>query len=322
MKGVSQSAPTFPCIAGLVGVALTMAAPFLVPNQFILQILCFAFIYAILAASWDLLLGFAGLVSFGHAGFFGFGAYAAALTTYHFQLSPWFGLPIGAVAGAALGVVIGVPTLRLRAVYLALATLACSESLRIVATNWYSLTRGSLGFNLHPTLFRLSGDAAISYYVILLIAVISVGAIWWIATRTKLGLTFQAIRDDELRAAALGINVVVHKIGAFVLSGLFAGLAGAIYAHYLGVVSPSELGPTITILVVAMATIGGIGTIVGPAVAAIVLYVGSEFLRMIGATSGQVAIGVLLIVFVVLFPDGMAGRLAKMTNRLKAKSAK
>jgi branched-chain amino acid transport system permease protein len=322
MKALCIPLPRAVCILVAGGLGLAVAAPVVVPNQFFLQILCFALIYAILAASWDLLLGFAGLVSFGHAGFFGLGGYAAALATYHLHLSPWLGLPIGAVSGAVLGVLIGTPTLRLRSVYLALATLACSESLRIVATNWYGLTRGSLGFNLHPTLFRLSGEAAASYYVVLIISVLSVGVIWWIATRTRLGLTFQAIRDDELRAAALGINIVVHKVGAFVISGLFAGLAGALYAHYLGVISPSELGPTITILVVAMATIGGIGTIIGPALAAIVLYVGSELLRMIGATSGQMAIGALLIVCVVLFPNGIAGWVVNMKNRLKAKSPK
>jgi branched-chain amino acid transport system permease protein len=294
--------------------AVALAAPLVAPNEFVLSILSFALIYAMLAASWDLLIGFAGLVSFGHAGFFGLGGYAAALATYHFGLSPWAGLAIGAVAGGVLGVIIGVPTLKLRAVYLALATLAFAESLRIIATNWHGLTRGSLGFNLHPTFFRLSGEAASSYYVVLSVAALSIGAIYAIARHTSLGSTFQAVRDDELRAQALGIDVVRHKVIAFALSGFFAGMAGALYAHYVGLVSPTDLGPTVTMLVVAMATIGGIGTIIGPAFAAVVTYVASELLRMIGATYGQVAIGALLIFFVIVFPDGMAGRLARFRS--------
>lgn len=300
-------------------VVLMIAMPYLSPNEFVLNILGFALIYALMAASWDLLIGFAGLVSFGHTGFYGLGGYAAALATYHFGLSPWLGLPIGAIAGGLLGVAIGVPTLKLRAVYLALATLAFAESLRIIATNWHSLTRGSLGFNLHPTFFRLSGEAANSYYVVLGVAGCAIALIYYIARHTQLGATFQAVRDDELRAQALGIDVVRHKIIAFALSGFFAGLAGALYAHYVGLVSPTELGPTVTMLVVAMATIGGIGTIIGPALSALVLYVASELLRMIGATYGQVAIGALLIFFVVLFPDGIAGWVARLRNLSQGK---
>ncbi|WP_210483528.1 branched-chain amino acid ABC transporter permease [Microvirga antarctica] len=298
-------------IAVAVLAIIALAVPRLAPNEFILSILGFAMIYAMLAASWDLLIGFAGLVSFGHAGFFGLGGYAAALATYHFGLSPWLGLPIGGLAGGVFGILIGIPTLRLRAVYLALATLAFAESLRIIATNWHDLTRGSLGFNLHPTFFRLSGEAANSYYVVLLVSSLSIAVIYYIARHTSLGMTFQAVRDDELRARSLGIDVVRHKIAAFALSGFFAGVAGALYAHYLGLISPSELGPATTMLVVAMSTIGGIGTIIGPALAAIVLYLASELLRMIGSTYGQVAIGALLIFFVILFPEGVAGWLSR-----------
>ncbi len=115
-----------------------------------------------------------------------------------------------------------------------------------------------------------------------------------------------------MRACALGIDTVFYKVLAFAISGFFAGLAGALYTHYVGLISPSELGPTVTILVVAMATIGGIGTILGPAFAALLIYLASELLRMIGATYGQVAIGALLIFFVIFFPQGIAGWLSRI----------
>lgn len=309
-------------VIALVLAALALTVPLYAPNEFILTVLSFALIYALLAASWDLLIGFAGLVSFGHAGFYGLGGYAAAIVTAHFGLPAWMGLPIGAVAGGILGILIGLPTLKLRSVYLALATLAFAESLRIIATNWHSLTRGSLGFNLQPTFFRLSGEAAEGYYVVLAVTSVAIAAIYVIARHTELGATFQAVRDDETRAQALGIDVVRTKITAFSLSGFFAGLAGAVYAHTVGLISPTELGPTVTMLVVAMSTIGGIGTILGPSFAALVLYLVSELLRMIGATYGQVAIGALLIFFVVLFPEGIAGWLARMRARWLSKRLK
>ena len=291
--------------------AVMLVIPLVAPNDFVIHTLCIAMIYAVLAASWDLLFGFGGLISFGHAGFFGLGAYAAALVTHKLGLSPWFGPFIGAGAAALLGLIIGLPTLRLRAVFLALATLAFAESLRVVATNWHDVTRGTLGFSAHRTFFRLSGEVHYSYYMLLAVSLALIAAIWWIACRTEFGLNLRAIRSDEIRAEALGISVVRKKIQAFMLGGLFAGAAGGLYAHYVGLVSPSELGPTTTMLVIAMATIGGTGTILGPAAAALVIYVAAELLRLAGTVYAQVAIGVLLIGFVLFLPDGIAGWLKR-----------
>ncbi|HZQ14867.1 MAG TPA: branched-chain amino acid ABC transporter permease [Pseudolabrys sp.] len=305
-------------ILAVVIVAATL--PFIAPNDFIIHTVCIALVYAVLAASWDLLYGFAGLISFGHAGFFGLGAYSAALFTTYLGLPAWFGPPVGAVAGALLGVAIGVPTLRLRGVYQALSTLAFSESLHVVATNWYSVTRGTLGFNQHPTFFRMIGELHKSYYVMLATCSVCVAVIWWIARRSRMGMTFRAMRDDDIRARALGINIVQQRVLVFTLSGLFAGLAGAIYAHYVGLVSPSELGPSLTILVIAMSTIGGVGTIIGPAVAAVVLYALTELLHLAGTVYNQIAIGALLIAFVLFLPDGIAGWFVRHGRRTPAKS--
>ncbi len=296
-------------------VTVMLVIPLVAPNDFVIHTLCIAMIYAVLAASWDLLFGFGGLISFGHAGFFGLGAYAAAILTVKLGLSPWWGPLIGGGAAMLLGLVVGLPTLRLRAVFLALATLAFAESLRVIATNWHDVTRGTLGFNAHRTFFKLSGEVHYSYYMLLAVCLLLVGAIWWVACRTRLGLNLRAIRADEIRAEALGIGVVGRKIQAFMLGGFFAGAAGGLYAHYVGLVSPSELGPTMTMLVIAMATIGGTGTILGPAAAALAIYVASELLRLAGTVYAQVAIGVLLIVFVLFLPEGIAGWLRRKQER-------
>ena len=304
-------APLLRLAIGAVALIVALALPKLAPNEFVIHMLCTALIYAIVAASWDLLFGFAGLISFGHAGFFGIGAYAAALVTHYAGLTPWAGPLIGGVAAMLLGFAIGLPTLRLKTVFLALATLAVAESLRVVATNWHSVTRGTLGFNAHRTFFRQSGEAHLSYYLLLVVALVLIAAMYRIARRSRFGLTLQAIRSDEIRAAALGIDVVRTKIAAFMLGGFFAGCAGGLYAHYVGLVSPGEFSATMTMLVIAMCTIGGTGTILGPAVAALVLYVAAELLRLAGSVYSQVAIGVLLIAFVLVLPDGVAGRLRR-----------
>jgi branched-chain amino acid transport system permease protein len=302
-------------IAGLAALAVMLAIPPLAPNDFLIHTLCIAMIYAVLAASWDLLFGYGGLVSFGHAGFFGLGAYAGAVLTHQWGLSPWWGPLIGGVAAMLLGLLIGLPTLRLRAVFLALATLAVAESLRVVASNWHDVTRGTLGFSAHRTFFKLSGEAHWSYYMLLAASLVLIGAIYWIANRTRFGLNLRAIRSDEIRAEALGISVVQKKILAFMLGGFFAGTAGGLYAHYMGLVSPTELGPTTTMLVIAMATIGGTGTILGPAAAALVLYVATELLRLAGTVYAQVAIGILLIAFVLFLPDGIAGWIRRRSGQ-------
>ena len=298
-------------IAALVALAVMLAVPPAAPNDFLLHTLCVAMIYAVLAASWDLLFGFAGLISFGHAAFFGLGAYAAAILTYEAGLSPWWGPVIGGLAAMLLGLLIGLPTLRLKAVFLALATLAFAESLRVVATNWHGVTRGTLGFNAHRTFFKLSGETHLSYYMLLVASIVLIGAIYWIACRTRFGLVLRALRSDEIRADALGIHVVRAKILAFMIGGFFAGVAGGLYAHYVGLVSPTELGPSMTMLVIAMATIGGTGTILGPAIAALLIYVAAELLRLAGSVYSQVAIGVLLMGFVLFLPDGVAGWLRR-----------
>jgi branched-chain amino acid transport system permease protein len=302
-------------LAAAAALVFLIALPWITPNEFLIHAFCIAMIYAILAASWDLLFGFAGLISFGHAGFFGLGAYAAALVTFHAGLPAGFGPVIGGLAGALLGIAIGLPTLRLRGVYQALSTLAFAEALRVVATNWHDLTRGTLGFNQHPTFFRLSGESRASYYLLLAATLAIVATIWWIARRSPLGLTFRAIRGDDIRASALGIDVVRQRVLVFALSGSFAGIAGALYAHYVGLVSPTELAPPLTILVIAMSTIGGVGTIVGPALAAMALYLLTEMLQLGGTIYSQIAVGMLLIGFVLFLPDGIAGWLRNRFQR-------
>jgi len=284
-----------------------LIAPFFVTNNFVLHALTMSLIFAILAASWDLLFGFAGQVSFGHAGFFGLGAYASAMLSYYAGLSPWLGLLAGGAIASVFGLLVGFPSLRLRGVYLALATLACSEMLRIVVTNWVPVTRGTLGFNLHPGFTFVPNTPTTHYYIILAGAALSTGSMYLMAARSRLGLVLRALAADDIRAQALGVDVFRMKLLAFSVSGFFAGLAGALYAHFIGLVTPNETASSLTILIVAMATIGGVGTIIGPAIAAIVIHFITEMLQIAGTVYDQIAVGLVLMLFVLFLPDGIAG---------------
>jgi branched-chain amino acid transport system permease protein len=302
----TQRAKTAPLLwIGILGVAL--ALPAVATNNFVLHALTTSLIFAILAASWDVLFGYAGQVSFGHAGFFGVGAYGSAFLSYYAGLSPWLGLFVGGAAAAFFGFIVGFPSLRLRGVYLALATLACSEMLRIVVTNWVPVTRGTLGFNLHPGFPYVPHTPTAHYYVILVGAMLSIAIMHRFAARSRVGLVLRAVAADDIRAQALGVDVFRMKLLAFTVSGFFAGLAGALYAHFIQLVTPNETASSLTILIIAMATIGGVGTIIGPAIAAIVIHFVTEMLQIAGTVFDKIAVGLVLVLFVLFLPQGIAG---------------
>jgi branched-chain amino acid transport system permease protein len=306
----TRRAKTAPLLwVGILAVAL--ALPAVATNNFVLHALTMSLIFAILAASWDVLFGYAGQVSFGHAGFFGVGAYGSAFLSYYGGLSPWLGLFVGGAAAAFFGFIVGFPSVRLRGVYLALATLACSEMLRIVVTNWVPVTRGTLGFNLHPGFPYVPHTPIAHYYVILAGAMLSIAIMYKFAARSRVGLVLRAVAADDIRAQALGVDVFRMKLLAFTVSGFFAGLAGALYAHFIQLVTPNETASSLTILIIAMATIGGVGTIIGPAIAAIVIHFVTEMLQIAGTVFDKIAVGLVLVLFVLFLPQGIAGLVRK-----------
>ena len=294
---------------GAAGVALFL--PVLLPHPFVLSIATQAVIWALLAASWDLLSGDTGQVSFGHAGFFALGAYTAAAASKHLGLSPWLGLALGAAVAAVVGLGTGFPALRLRGHYLALVTLALAELIRLTAQNWLAVTGGPFGiydfgsFTGLPATGILRAQAV--YLIVAAIVGAGVGAMLYVCRRTRAGRAFRAIREDEVLAESLGINTTVYKLLAFGLSSGLAGLAGTLYAYYIQLVSPTVATAATTSLVIGMAVFGGLGTIWGPALGALLLYAINEGLRFIGVVYNLVAVGLVIMVFVIFLPRGLAG---------------
>ena len=294
-------------VAGVVAALL----PALLPHPFVLTLATQAVVWALLAASWDLLSGYTGQVSFGHAGFFALGAYGAATATKHADLSPWLGLLAGALLAGLVGLLAGFPALRLRGHYLALVTLGLAEIVRLVAQNWLALTGGPFGihdFRSFPGLPATAlGQRQAVYLITLGVAGAAVAAMLWLCERTRAGQAFRAIREDEVLAAHLGINTTGWKLLAFAVSSAGAGLAGALYAYYINLVSPVVASAATTSLVIGMAVFGGLGTLWGPVLGAILLFGLSEGLRFVGVVYNLIAIGLVIMVFVIFLPRGLAG---------------
>ncbi|MBM3157010.1 MAG: branched-chain amino acid ABC transporter permease, partial [Chloroflexi bacterium] len=242
----------------LVGILL-LIFPVFSQEPFILRVLIIAAIFAIFAASWDLLSGFTGQINFGHALFFGVSAYAAALLNEKLGLAPWATIPISAIAAVLSGLIVGIPCLRLRGTYLAFATLAFPLILLGVVYAVPGFSGGELGIY---GIDSLAKSRVVSYYIVIP-SMIILGFIMWKLTDSKIGLIFHAIREDEVTARASGINTTRYKLLAFCLSGLFAGIAGGLYAHFVKAAGPSTLELLLSFQVIIWAVFGGIATIYG-----------------------------------------------------------
>jgi branched-chain amino acid transport system permease protein len=271
--------------------------------------------YAILAASWSLLVGYVGRISFAQAAMSGLGGYASALSVQHLGLPIVAGLALGVLVAGALGFVIGRLTLRLHGAYLGLTTIAFGEILRITATAEHQLTEGSRGL---PTAALIEGGTTAQYYYLFLaITTACLALMWWLLS-SRVGLFFQAIREDEDGAASLGVNVTMWKAVAFSISTAFAGLAGGLYAHFVQLITPSMMSLQEMGLILAMAVIGGFHNVIFAALGGVGLQVMLEALREVGEWR-LVVFGLLTIAVLRFMPNGIFGAIAAGLVRRKDK---
>ncbi len=250
--------------------------PLLTNDPYLLRIMILTSIFAILAASWDLLSGFTGQMNFGHALFFGVGAYSAALLNQQAHIPPWGSIPLGALGAVLAGLIVGIPCLRLRGTYLALTTLAFPIILMGIVFAIPDITGGELGIS---GLERIARSRVGNYYVAV-VAMLGLCSIMWKITDSKIGIIFHAIREDEVAVRAAGINTTYYKLMAFCLSGFFAGIAGGLYAHFMRIAGPSTLEVSMSFQVVIWSIFGGVVTIWGPAGAVFILFPLMEFFRL------------------------------------------
>lgn len=289
-------------VTPVVALPLVLSAPYWV------QLFNIALINILLAVSLNIVLGFAGQLALGQAGFWGVGAYASAILTTTLGSPFWVGLVGGTLLAAMCGVVIGIPALRLRGVYLALATLGFGEIVRLVLFNWKEVTRGQDGIGglPPPGIAGLQIESLIQYYYLLLAVV---GGALLLSARlrySKYGRAFLAIRQGELAAEVMGVPTTTAKVVAFSISAALAGLAGVLYGHLFTFISPDVFDLDVSIALVAMLLIGGVGSIWGPVAGAVLLTVLPEFLRF-SREYYMVAYGVGIVLLVLFMPRGIAG---------------
>ncbi len=274
--------------------------PAVTQDPYLLRILILTGIFAILAASWDLLSGFTGQMNFGHALFFGVGAYAAALLNQNVHIPPWGSIPLGGLAAVLAGLIIGIPCLRLKGTYLALTTLAFPIILMGIVFALPNITGGELGIS---GLDRIARSRIANYYIVIVLMLV-LCTIMWKITDSNTGIIFHAIREDEVAVRASGINTTRYKLLAFSLSGFFAGISGGLYAHFMRIAGPSTLEVSLSFTVVIWAIFGGVATIYGPVGAVFILFPMLEFLRF-WPEYRTLMFAVIILLTLIYMPDGL-----------------
>jgi branched-chain amino acid transport system permease protein len=305
---------------GVVGVVALL--PQVIRTPYYVHVLIFVLLYIGLSSAWNLMGGFAGQLSLGHAGFFGIGAYTSTLLFLKFGLSPWIGMLVGALLAMVAGAAIGYPCFRLKGTFFALATLAFGEVLRIVAIAWVDLTEGSNGLSIpfRPGFKNMIWQGKEGFfYVVLVYALAAVGIAWKIE-RSRLGCYLVALKEDDAAARMLGIDTTKYKLYVTLISAAVTAVGGVFYAQYIGYIEPySVFDVNQSVQFALIGIIGGIGTVVGPIFGAFIMIPLTEVLRGLfgGGARGLhlVLYGLILIAVVMLIPQGLAPELRERYER-------
>lgn len=288
--------------------AVAVLFPFVFTSQYLIRIGTVCLMYVMITLSLNLMTGYLGQMSFGHAAFMGIGAYTAAIlmTSRDVPFLAAF-VAAGVVAGVA-GLLLGLPVLKLKGYYFTIITMVFCEIVRIIELNWMDLTRGPLGIMAipKPAFFGFQFTSPVQFYFLMLILVILSTIIIKCVMNSRVGYAILAIRDDELAAEAMGIHVFKYKMIVFVLSSLLVGLAGAFYATYTGFIDPSSFAATQSNDMLVMVIFGGLGNLVGSFIGAISLSILPELLRDL-MRYRMLIYGALLVLLMMVKPQGLLG---------------
>ncbi|HET7186224.1 MAG TPA: branched-chain amino acid ABC transporter permease [Terriglobales bacterium] len=301
----------------LIGAAIFLIAlviPVFVRNDYFLQVIFRLFLFATLGLAWNLVGGYAGQLSLGHAAFFGIGAYGLALLSK--GASPWLAILGGVVASMVAAVIIGSVSFRLRGPYFCLATIAFAEVVRLIAKNLPNVTGGDVGTPV-PSLFPQ--NTMMSFYyacVVLTIAAFAINA--WVE-RSRFGYYLMAIREDEDTALSVGVNTARVKLWSLLLSAAISAVAGALYASlFLFIVPDPVLGIELSVEISILPMLGGAGTLLGPVVGSLVLETANEVFKNIFKEAHLLIYGILVVLVVLFLPEGIVGTLMRKLRWFKA----
>jgi branched-chain amino acid transport system permease protein len=307
----------------VIGFLAIAAWPLLVQDVFLQRIGALVLLAAISASAWNLLGGYAGQVSVGHAVYFGAGAYASLVVYTELGWPPIAGAPVGVVVSMAISALVGTPTFRLRGHYFSMATIAAAELFRILAANWPLLGAavGLMGPPVPRTVWDLSFISPIPYHYLFLVVLIVLLALTWQMQRSRMGYYLAAIRGGDRAARSLGVPVLRYKLYALLLSAGFTSLAGSLYAVMVGFIDPdSALGILISVKMVIVAALGGAGTLFGPLVGAVILIPLEETTNAAFGGGGTgitfIVYGAIILLVARFQPGGVAAFWAAATERL------
>ncbi len=293
-------------VAGLV---LSLIGLVAFKSSYFNQIAITTMIFVILSASLNLITGSAGLLSLGHAAFFGVGAYTAALLSTRLGWPFWLTLPAAGAVAALVGALVAVPTMRLTSIYFAVATLGIGEMIYVTMLNWVGLTRGPMGVRSIPGITLFGSEGMV--FSLVVTAAVMLGSLWVVhrLMYSYYGNSLRALREDDACADAMGIDVGRLKLQSFGVACCLAGVAGALFAHTTGFISPESFRFGESILVLSMVVVGGLGSLYGSIIGALLLTVLPELLRDLGSWR-MIAVGAVLFLSILFLPRGLVGEVS------------
>ena len=312
----------------LVFFALLALLPFITSDSYIRHVSIVALLYAIVVSGWNITLGFGGVFNFAHLSFFAIAAYATGILTKTYDFPTWMGIPIGVTASVIASLIVCLPVLRLKGIYVILVTFGFGQLCLQFVLNQRSLTGGNFGFVQIPPLrvfgYSFRSDQALGYYYLALAALLLTMLLVGWFRNSPFGWRVSALRENEDYAVARGIALSRVRLTTFAFSAIFPGVAGAIYAQYVRAASPDMFGFSFLTIALSMLLLGGVGTVWGPVVGALVFSVLTEIMTPLGP--GRYLVTAVLIVSILkFFPNGLAGipgGLAEWRARFRAATPK
>jgi branched-chain amino acid transport system permease protein len=298
------------------------------PNNAINDMAVFTLIYALAVTGWNIFSGYTGYISIGHAVYFGVGAYTMALACQDWNIPggylPFLVLPLAGLVAAVFAIPLGFIALRVRKYAFAVTTIALMFIFQLLAYNLRGITGGSSGMYLPPAPWSSDILDLPFYYVTFALLLVGVGVSWWIR-HSKYGLGLLAIRDDEDRAQGLGVKTGPYKLVAYVISTIFVGMAGAMFAYFIGTIFPQfTFDPIVDVNITTMAFLGGLGTIVGPLIGAVLVEPLQQYLTIQfgGSSLNLILFGSFLLVILIFLPQGIVPSVQQRWTSWKASRTK
>lgn len=294
-------------------ILMVVALPFFIQNQYFLSVLVFVGIYSIAAIGLSMFMGYAGQISLGHAGFFAIGGYSSAILTRMHHWHPLAALAAGALLSIGAALLVGVPSLRLRGHYLAMATLGFGQIIFIISCAAVNLTEGPSGFSGIPSMAfaGITFKSELSKYILVWGTVILALVLSLNIIHSRVGRALRSIHGDEIAANVMGVNVALYKVKVFVYSAVLTSIAGSLYVHHMQFVSPSGFNLNKSILFLIMIMSGGIGSIWGAVIGASIFTLLPEFLKFF-QDYDILMYGAILIVMMMFLPEGLTGLVEKL----------